>query len=75
MPLINVRVIEGVFTPAQKKEIAQKLTDALVKIEGEALRELTLLVIDEVKSGDWVIGGQPITTEAARALAAGRSAA
>ena len=38
MPLINVRVIEGVFTPAQKKEIAQKLTDAIVKIEGEALR-------------------------------------
>lgn len=75
MPIINVRVVEGVFTPAQKKEIAHKMTDAIVQIEGEAFRPLTLVVIDEVKSGDWVVGGQPITTQAAKALAAGRSAA
>jgi 4-oxalocrotonate tautomerase len=75
MPIINVRVVEGVFTPAQKKEIANKMTDAIVQIEGEAFRPLTLVVIDEVKSGDWVVGGQQITTQAAKAIAAGRSAA
>lgn len=75
MPLINVRVVEGVFTPSQKKEIAQKMTDAIIEIEGEAFRPVTLVVIDEVRSGDWVLGGQPITTEAAKALAARKSAA
>jgi 4-oxalocrotonate tautomerase len=30
-------------------------------------------VIDEVKSGDWGIGGKPLTTNAVKALAAGKS--
>ena len=60
MPLINVRLIDGVFSPAQKKQIAEKLTDAMVAIEGEALRPYTLVVIDEVKSGDWAFGGQTL---------------
>lgn len=29
MPLINVKVIEGVFSEAQKKEMIQKLTDTI----------------------------------------------
>ncbi|MEU7001578.1 4-oxalocrotonate tautomerase family protein [Nonomuraea sp. NPDC046570] len=56
MPLINVKVIEGVFTEAQKAEIVQKLTDAMVGIEGENMRSLTLVILEEVKSGDWGIG-------------------
>lgn len=71
MPLITVKVIEGVFTPAQKKEIIHKLTDTMVSIEGENLRGLTWVVIEEVYSGDWGIGGKPITREDARALALG----
>ena len=43
MPLLNVRVLEGVFTPAQKQEMIRKLTDTMVSIEGENLRELTLV--------------------------------
>lgn len=70
MPLINVRLIEGVFSPVQKKQIAEKLTDAMVAIEGEALRPYTLVVIDEVKSGDWAFGGQTLTTADVRAVAA-----
>jgi len=34
MPLINVKVIEGVFSGSQRREIVQKLTDAMVSIEG-----------------------------------------
>ena len=30
MPLINVKLIDGVFSPTQKKQIAQKLTEAMV---------------------------------------------
>src|SRR3954468_17380005 len=74
MPLINVKVIEGVFTPEQKTEIAERLTDTMVSIEGEAMRGVTWCVIEEVKSGDWAIGGQCLTTEAVHALAAGQPA-
>jgi 4-oxalocrotonate tautomerase len=74
MPLINVRLIEGVFSPAQKREIATRLTDAMVAVEGENLRPVTWVVIDEVKSGDWAIGGKPLGTQDVKALAAGKAA-
>ena len=72
MPLIQVKLIEKVFTPAQKKEIITKLTDAMVAIQGESLRPVTWVVIEEVQSGEWGIGGQAMTTDAVRALAAGK---
>jgi len=72
MPLIQVKLIEEVFTPAQKREIITKLTDAMVSIEGENMRSVTLVVIDEVRSGDWGIGGKAMTTADVRALAAGK---
>jgi 4-oxalocrotonate tautomerase len=75
MPLIQVRLIEDVFSPKQKNEIIEKLTDAMVSIEGENMRGVTLVTIEEVRSGDWGIGGKAMTTEAVKALAAGRSAA
>jgi len=74
MPLIQVKVIEGVFTEAQKREIVQKLTDAMVSIEGENMRSVTWVIVEEVKSGNWAIGGKPLTTADVKALAAGQSA-
>lgn len=74
MPLINVKVIEGVFTPEQKTQIAERLTDAMVSIEGERMRSVTWCVIETVPSGDWAIGGNRLTTEDVRALAAGEPA-
>jgi 4-oxalocrotonate tautomerase len=73
MPLINVRLIEGVFTAEQKKHIQEKLTDAMVAIEGENMRPVTLVIVDEVPSGQWAIGGKPLTTEDVKALAAGKT--
>ena len=70
MPLIQVKVIEGVFTEAQKREIVGKLTDAMVSIEGENMRSVTVVIVEEVKSGDWGIGGNPLTTTDVHALAA-----
>lgn len=62
MPFINVKLIEGVFSPEQKRQMAQKLTDTMVAIEGEAMRPVTWVVIEEVRSGDWAIGGKSLTT-------------
>jgi 4-oxalocrotonate tautomerase len=75
MPLIEVHLIESVFTPEQKRQIIEKLTDAMVAIEGEAMRGVTWVKISEVASGEWGIGGKPLTTQAVRDLAAGRRAA
>ena len=71
MPLINVKVIEGVFTDEQKGEIAERLTNTMVSIEGENMRGVTWCVVEEVRSGDWAIGGKCLTTQAVKALAAG----
>jgi 4-oxalocrotonate tautomerase len=70
VPLINVKLIEDVFTPEQKRRIVTELTDAMVAIEGEAMRPVTWVVVEEVRSGDWGIAGKPLTTQDVRALAA-----
>ncbi len=70
MPLINVKLIEDVFTPEQKRRIVEELTDAMVAIEGESMRPVTWVVVEEVRSGDWGIAGKPVTTQDVKALAA-----
>jgi 4-oxalocrotonate tautomerase len=72
MPLIQVSVVKGVFTKEQKGEMITRLTDAMVSIEGENMRGVTWVKIDEIESGEWGIGGQALTTEAVQALAAGK---
>ena len=74
MPLVEVKLIEGVFSPKQKQEMITKLTDAMVSIEGENMRGVTFVLVEEVKSGDWGIGGKPISTADVKALAAGKPA-
>jgi 4-oxalocrotonate tautomerase len=71
MPLINVKVIEGVFTNSQKQDIIEHLTDAMVAVQGENMRPVTWCIVEEVRSGDWGIAGNAMTTQAVRALAAG----
>jgi 4-oxalocrotonate tautomerase len=62
MPLIQVSLLEGVFDAAEKKAIIEKLTDAIVSIEGEAMRPVTWVTIEEVASGDWGIAGKALHT-------------
>jgi 4-oxalocrotonate tautomerase len=72
MPLIQVKVIEGVFTEAQKRDIVRKLTDAMVAVEGENMRPVTWVIVEEVTSGNWGIGGKPLATADVKALASGK---
>jgi 4-oxalocrotonate tautomerase len=73
MPLVDVQVIEGVFDDTQKQEMIKHVTDAMVSIEGENLRGVTWVRVQEVKSGQWGIGGKPLTADAVRKLAAGEA--
>ncbi|MGE0776697.1 MAG: 4-oxalocrotonate tautomerase family protein [Sphingomonadaceae bacterium] len=69
MPLVTIDVIKDVFTPAQKQEIISKVTDTMVAIEGEALRNVTWVRIVEIEQGDWGIGGQMLKAADVRAMA------
>jgi 4-oxalocrotonate tautomerase len=64
MPFTTVKVIEGVFTKEQKVQLIEKITEAMIEVEGESMRALTWVVIEEVKSGDWAIAGQPVFPKA-----------
>jgi 4-oxalocrotonate tautomerase len=68
MPLVEVKLIKGVFDAGQKREMIAQLTETMVGIEGEALRGVTWVTIDEVESGDWGIGGNSITAEYVKSL-------
>ncbi len=68
MPLVDVQLIEGVFDKNQKQAMISKITDAMVEIEGEAMRGATWVRVHEVASGNWGIGGKGLTTAEAKAL-------
>jgi 4-oxalocrotonate tautomerase len=68
MPLVNVKLIKGVFDADQKQEMIEKLTDTMVEIEGESMRPVTWVTIEEVESGEWGIGGKALTTQDVRDL-------
>ena len=64
MPFTSVKVIEGVFSKEQKSQLIEKITEAMIEVEGEGMRDVTWVVIEEVKSGDWAIGGKPVFPKA-----------
>jgi 4-oxalocrotonate tautomerase len=68
VPFVQVKVIEGVFSAEQKREMIGRLTDTMVAIEGEAMRGVTSVVIEEIRSGDWGIGGNALTTADVQAI-------
>ena len=75
MPIVNVKLIKGVFDEQEKKEMITRLTDTMLEIEGEALRSVTFVTLEEVESGEWGIGGQAITAADVKAMRASSPAA
>ena len=71
MPFVNVKLIEGVFDDDQKQEMLTRLTETMVDIEGENMRPVTWVTIEEVPSGQWGIGGKALTTQDVKDLQAG----
>jgi len=69
MPLVQIKGIGGYLTLAQKQEIIRKVTDAVLSVEGEGLRQVTWVTIEDVQPGAWGVGGQTVTDDDLRALA------
>jgi 4-oxalocrotonate tautomerase len=60
MPFVNIKLVDGVFSPEQKHEMAKQITDVMVKCEGsEAFREVVWVLIEELHTDGWHIGGRP----------------
>ena len=70
MPLVDIQLIKGVFTPDQKKRMIEKVTDAMVAIEGEPMRGVTWVRVQEIASGEWAIGGKALSTGDVKAMRA-----
>jgi 4-oxalocrotonate tautomerase len=73
MPLVDIQIIRDVFTPGQKRALIEKVTDAMIAVEGENMRSVTWVRIIEVESGDWAIGGEALTADKVKRIASGRT--
>jgi 4-oxalocrotonate tautomerase len=74
MPLVTIDVIKDVFTPSQKKDLIAKVTEAMIAVEGENMRPVTWVRINEFDEGAWAIGGKALKASDIHALAAGEAA-
>ena len=69
MPLVQIKGVGGYLTTSQKREMIRKVTEAVLSVEGEGLRQVTWVTIEDVPPGSWGVGGEPVTADDLRALA------
>ena len=74
MPLVTIDVIKNVFSPAQKQDLIERVTEAMIAVEGEPMRPVTWVRINEIEQGDWAIGGKCLKAADVHALASGKAA-
>ena len=75
MPLVTIDIIKDVFSREQKNELIHKVTEAMISVEGEELRPVTWVKLNEIEQVDWAVGGQRLNAAAVHAMQAGRKAA
>lgn len=68
MPLVQIKGIAGYLSAEEKQTLIARVTDAVVSVEGEGLRAVTWVIVDDVPSGAWGVGGEAVTTDALRAM-------
>ena len=72
MLLVTVDVLRNVLTPDQKDRLIEKLTAALVEVEGENLRPVVSVRFNEFEGGDWAIGGRRMSAHDMLEIARGK---
>jgi 4-oxalocrotonate tautomerase len=70
MPIVTIDVIKDVFSPEQKQALIAKVTEAMVEVEGEGMRPVTWVRIQEFGGGDWAVGGKPLYPSDVHAMTA-----
>lgn len=72
MPLVTIELIKDVFDAEQKAQLIDKVTAAMIEVEGEQMRPVTWVRIVELQGGDWAIGGQRLTAGDVHAMVGGK---
>lgn len=72
MPIISVKVLQGVFDQSQLEAMVDEFTDAMCRVAGEGIRGGTHVTIEEVRSGLWGNGGEKLRTDEVLARRAAR---
>ncbi len=70
MPLIQVDVFEDELSQEQSRELISRITDAVTEVTSEKLRDVTWVIINEVKNGHWGVGGNPLGLDDVKKLMA-----
>jgi len=60
MPYIEVNVFKDELTQEQKETVIKKITSAITDTTSEKLKDVTWVVIKEVESGSWGVGGNAL---------------
>jgi 4-oxalocrotonate tautomerase len=68
MPLITIKMFEGELSDSQSEELIHKVTEAVIPFVGEKLRVNTWVLIEEIASGSWGIGGTAFGLKDVRAI-------
>lgn len=72
MSLVTIKLLEGMYSATQKQQMIERVTDAMVAIQGERLRPVIwVLIDDDVPSGNWGIAGHGLTADRLQSIAAG----
>lgn len=74
MPLVQIKGVGGYLTLEEKQTLISRVTDAVLSVEGDGLRDVTWVTIEDVEPGAWGVGGKPVTADTLRGLS-GRKAA
>jgi 4-oxalocrotonate tautomerase len=75
MPLATVRVMEGVLDEVEKSRLMERITEALVEIEGQGnpnFAQYCWVFVEEVPRATWGVGGKWLTPEDVKGLVAAR---
>jgi 4-oxalocrotonate tautomerase len=71
MPLIEVKVFKDELTPDQTRTLIQKITDAVTSVTSAKLRDVTWVIVSEVPSGNWGVGGAALGLDDVKKIIAG----
>jgi 4-oxalocrotonate tautomerase len=71
MTFVKITAVEDIFTVEQKQQMMKGITDVVVAVQGEKMRPIIWVVFEDVKGGEWAIGGNFIGPAEVKAVRSG----
>ena len=68
MPLVTIKVFKNELSNSRARDLIHRVTEAVIPFVGEKLRDNTWVLIEEIASGSWGIGGKAFGLNDVRAI-------